>query len=92
MGKQRQRGENRYDDESEAALRAVIGPETEEADAMSEGEKRAQAIDDFLARTKDFYDSLGVTHGLSRYAETNEELRDILYEAQIEKMAERGLL
>lgn len=82
----------RYDDESEAALRAVIGPETEEADAMSEGEKRAQAIDDFLARTKDFYDSLGVTHGLSRYAETNEELRDILYEAQIEKMAERRLL
>ena len=28
----------RYDDESEAALQAVIGPETEEADAMSEGE------------------------------------------------------
>ena len=34
----------RYDDESEAALQAVIGPETEEADAMSEGEKRARAI------------------------------------------------
>ena len=28
----------RYDDESEAALQVVIGPETEEADAMSEGE------------------------------------------------------
>lgn len=39
----------RYDDESEAALQAVIGSETEEADAMSEGEKRARAIDDFLA-------------------------------------------
>lgn len=33
----------RYDDESEAALQAVIGSETEEADAMSEGEKRARA-------------------------------------------------
>lgn len=82
----------RYDDESDALLQSLVGPEAQEADAMSEGEKRAQAVTDFLARTKDFYDSLGITHGLSRYAETNEELRDMVYEAQMEKMAERGLL
>ncbi len=39
----------RCDDESEAALQAVIGPETEEADAMSEG-RSAQAVTDFLTR------------------------------------------
>lgn len=82
----------RYDDESEALLQSLVAPEEQEADAMSEGEKRAQAVTDFLARTKDFYDSLGITHGLSHYAETNEGLRDIVYEAQMEKMAERGLL
>ena len=51
----------RYDDESEAALRAVIGPETEEADAMSEGEKRAQAVTDFLTSLQAQREALGLS-------------------------------
>lgn len=79
----------RYDDESEELLQSLVGPAKDEA--LSEGEKRAQAVLDFTERTREFYRSLGITHGLSHYAETNEELREILYEAQIEKMVERGL-
>ena len=50
----------RYDDESEAALQAVIGPETEETDTMSEGEKRAQAVTDFLASLQAQREVLGI--------------------------------
>lgn len=80
----------RYDDESEGLLRSLIGSGS--SVSISEGEKRAQAVLDFQAQTRDFYDSLGISHGLSSYAETNEELREMVYEAQMEKMAERGLV
>ena len=46
---------------------------------------------DFVEQTKEFYRSLGITHGLSHYPVTNEELREVLYEAKIERMVERGL-
>ncbi len=79
----------RYDDESEELLGGLLG--SQEDDTQSEGEKRAQAVLDFEEKTKEFYRSLGITHGLSHYAETREELREILYEVQVEKMIERGL-
>lgn len=79
----------RYDDESESLLRSLVGSEQDAS--ASEGEKRVQAILDFQAQTRDFYNSLGISHGLSHYAETNEELRELVYEAQMEKMVERGL-
>ena len=66
----------RYDDESEAALQAVIGFEAEEADAMSEGEKRAQAVTDFLTSPQEFSD---------------EYWDNLFYEAKTERLAERGL-
>ena len=72
----------RYDDESESLLQSLVGSEQDAS--VSEGEKRVQA-------TRDFYNSLGISHGLSHYAETNEELRELVYEAQMEKMVERGL-
>ena len=79
----------RYDDESEALLRSLLKPE--EASPEAAGERRAQAVLDFEEQTKEFYRSLGITHGLSHYPVTNEELREVLYEAKIERMVERGL-
>ena len=79
----------RYDDESESLLQSLVGSEQDAP--VSEGEKRAQAILDFQAQTRDFYNSLGISHGLSSYAETNEDLRELVYEEQMEKMVERGL-
>lgn len=79
-----------YDTKSEELLQSLIG--SQEVSVQSEGEKRAQAVKDFEAHTRDFYASLGITRGLSQYAETNEELREMLYDAQLEKMGERGLL
>ena len=79
----------RYDDESEALLRSILKPE--EASPEDEGERRAQAVTDFLTSLQEQREALGIPHGLSHYAETNEELRDLVYEAQMEKMVERGL-
>ena len=79
----------RYDDESEDLLKSLLRPE--EASPEDEGERRVRAVLDFQAQTRDFYNSLGISHGLSSYAETNEDLRELVYEAQMEKMVERGL-
>lgn len=81
----------RYDDESEAALRAVIGPETEEADAMSEGEKRARAIDDFLASLQAQREVLGIPPAASPQEFSDEYWDNLFYEAKTERLAERGL-
>lgn len=81
----------RYDDESEAALQAVIGPETEEADAMSEGEKRARAIDDFLASLQAQRQALGIPPAASPLEFSDEYWDNLFYEAKTERLAERGL-
>ena len=81
----------RYDDESEAALQAVIGPETEEADAMSEGEKRARAIDDFLASLQAQRQALGIPPAASPREFSDEYWDHLFYEAKTERLAERGL-
>lgn len=81
----------RYDDESEAALQAVIGPETEEADAMSEGEKRARAIDDFLASLQAQREALGIPAAASPQEFSDEYWDNLFYEAKTERLAERGL-
>ncbi len=81
----------RYDDESEAALRAVIGPETEEADAMSEGEKRAQAVTDFLASLQAQREALGIPPAASSQEFSDEYWDNLFYEAKTERLAERGL-
>ena len=81
----------RYDDESEAALQAVIGPETEEADAMSEGEKRARAIDDFLASLQAQREALGISPAASPQEFSDEYWDNLFYEAKTERLAERGL-
>ena len=81
----------RYDDESEAALQAVIGPETEEADAMSEGEKRARAIDDFLASLQAQRRARGIPPAASP-REFSDEYWDILVSAAITgSLADWGL-
>ena len=81
----------RYDDESEAALQAVIGPETEEADAMSEGEKRARAIDDFLASLQAQREALGIPPAAPPQEFSDEYWDNLFYEAKTERLAERGL-
>lgn len=79
-----------YDAKSEELLQSLIG--SQKSSTQNEGEKRAQAVMDFETRIKGFYASLGITRGLPHYAETNEELREMLYDAQLEKMTERELL
>lgn len=81
----------RYDDESEAALQAVIGSETEEADVMSEGEKRARAIDDFLASLQAQREVLGIPPAASPQEFSDEYWDNLFYEAKTERLAERGL-
>ena len=81
----------RYDDESEAALQAVIGPETEEADAMSEGEKRAQAVTDFLTSLQAQREALGIPPAVSPQEFSDEYWDNLFYEAKTERLAERGL-
>ena len=81
----------RYDDESEAALQAVIGPETEEADAMSEGEKRARAIDDFLASLQAQPEAPGIPPAASPQEVSGGYWDNLFYEAKTERLAERGL-
>ena len=74
-----------------AALQAVIGPETEEADAMSEGEKRARAIDDFLASLQAQRQALGIPPAASPREFSDEYWDNLFYEAKTERLAERGL-
>lgn len=78
----------RYDDESEGLLQSLIG--TEPSAAVSEGEKRAQAVEDFLALLQAQREELGIPPEPSR-ALTGEDLEEFLYAAKIEKMVERGL-
>ena len=81
----------RYDDESEAALRAVIGPETEEADAMGEGEKRDQAVPDFLTSLQAQREALGIPPAAPPQEFSDEYWDNLFYEAKTERLAERGL-
>lgn len=81
----------RYDDASEAALQAVIGPEAEEADTMSEGEKRAQAVTDFLASLQAQREALGIPPAASSQEFSDEYWDNLFYEAKAERLAERGL-
>ena len=57
---------------------------------MSEGEKRAQAITDFLASLQTQREALGIPPDSSEVL-ADEDLEGLLYEAKIEKMVERGL-
>ena len=68
----------RYDDESEA-------------DAMSEGEKRARAIDDFLASLQAQREALGIPPAASPQEFSDEYWDNLFYEAKTERLAERGL-
>ena len=77
--------------ESEAALRAVIGSETEEADAMSEGEKRAQAVTDFLTSLQAQREALGIPPAAPPQEFSDEYWDNLFYEAKTERLAERGL-
>ena len=79
----------RYDDESEAALQAVIGSETEEADAMSEGEKRAQAVTDFLTSLQAQREALGIPPAAPPQEFSDEYWDNLFYEAKTERLAER---
>lgn len=79
----------RYDDESEKALTSLIKPEG--LTPEEEGEKRAQAVDDFLASLEAQREALGAAPKPG-YVLTDEELDEMRYEAYMEKMAERGLL
>ncbi len=81
----------RYDDGSEALLQSLIGSEVEEDSAMGEGEKRAQAVDDFLESLQLQREDMGIPLGTSCSLTTDEDLEDLLYEAKIERLAERGL-
>ncbi|MEC4295104.1 hypothetical protein [Adlercreutzia shanghongiae] len=78
----------RYDDESEEQLRHLL--EAEEAAVQDEGEKRVRAVEDFLASLQAQREALGVPPDPSRVL-ADEDLEELLYEAKIEKMVERGL-
>lgn len=78
----------RYDDESEGLLQSLIG--SEPSASMSEGEKRAQATTDFLASLQTQREALGIPPDPSEVL-TDKDLEELLYEAKIEKMVERGL-
>ncbi|WP_282190997.1 hypothetical protein [Adlercreutzia caecimuris] len=78
----------RYDDESESLLRSLVGSEQDAS--VSEGEKRVQAVSDFLASLQAQREALGIPPEPSRML-TDEDLEELLYEAKIEKMVERGL-
>ena len=81
----------RYDDESVAALQAVMGSETEEADVRSVGEKRARAIDDFLASLQAQREVLGIPPAASPQEFSDGYWDNLFYEAKTERLAERGL-
>ena len=81
----------RYDDGSEALLQSLIGSEVEEDSAMSEGEKRAQAVTDFLSSLQEQREALGIPPSASSRPLTDEDLDELLYEAKIGRMMERGL-
>ena len=78
----------RYDDESESLLQSLVGSEQDAS--VSEGEKRVQAVSDFLASLQAQREALGIPPEPSRML-TDEDLEELLYEAKIEKMVERGL-
>lgn len=78
----------RYDDESEEQLRRLLGAEG--ATTQDEGEKRVQAVEDFLASLQAQREALGIPPNPSRVL-TDEDLEELLYEAKVEKMVERGL-
>ena len=79
----------RYDDESEALLRSILKPE--EASPEDEGERRAQAVTDFLTSLQEQREALGIPPSASSRPLTDEDLDELLYEAKIERMMERGL-
>ncbi|MEC4175144.1 hypothetical protein VIN30_01600 [Adlercreutzia sp. R7] len=79
----------RYDDESEGLLRSLIG--TEPSASMSEGEKRAQAITDFLASLQAQREALGIPPSASPQEFSDEYWDNLFYEAKSERLAERGL-
>ncbi len=79
----------RYDDESEAVLTSIIKPEG--LSPKEEGEKRAQAILDFQASLQAQREAMGIPLRDPSHAPTDEELEELLYEAKIERLAERGL-
>lgn len=81
----------RYDDESEALLQSLVGPEAEEAGTMSEGEKRAQAVTDFLASLQAQREVLGIPPAASPQEFSDEYWDNLFYEAKTERLAERGL-
>ena len=74
-----------------AGQRVVIGSVTEEADAMSVGEKRARAIDDFLASLQAQREVLGIPPAASPQEFSDEYWDNLFYEAKTERLAERGL-
>ncbi|WP_302961181.1 hypothetical protein [uncultured Adlercreutzia sp.] len=79
----------RYDDESERVLTALIKPEG--ISPEDEGEKRSQAVLDFLDSLQAQREAMGIPAGATSRIFTDEELDDLYYDAQMERMAERGL-
>ena len=79
----------RYDDESEQLLQSLIGPE--ERPTHNDGEKRAQAVLDFLSSLQAQREAAGIPLKNPSSAPTDEDLKDLLYEAKAERLAERGL-
>ena len=62
-----------------------------EADAMSEGEKRAQAVTDFLTSLQAQREALGIPPVASPQEFSDEYWDNLFYEAKTERLAERGL-
>ena len=81
----------RYDDASEAALQSILGSETDESSPLSEGEKRAQAVTDFLASLRAQREALGIPPAASSQEFSDEYWDNLFYEAKAERLAERGL-
>ncbi|NHM15999.1 hypothetical protein GMI69_04865 [Eggerthellaceae bacterium zg-887] len=79
----------RYDDESEKILTSLIRPEG--ASPQDESEKRVQALDDFLASLQARREAMGILPQALPHAPADEDLKELLYEAKIERMIEREL-
>ncbi len=80
----------RYDAESEKILTSLIRPES--ASPQDESEKRVQAVNDFLASLQAQREAIGIPPQASPHAPADEDLEELLYEAKIERMTERGLV
>lgn len=80
----------RYDEESEAVLRALVKPTAAQSDDA--GAKRERAVYEFQEQIVGRYRALGLVPGSCSYDVGSESLTQMLYDELEDKMAERGLL